>query len=998
MEKHSGREESDSQRLQDDLTIIYQNHVLDKPSRLAPFLAILRNLKPAIRGSGRLSQWWDRLAIPILNKLGEEKGLAEEARNALLAILVYDEDEEDADSVATSAAISENLLEIYLQKHALASEEFDEEARFVEGQLQKILVAFGKKRPKAFLTTLDKFFVKKEHRIEVLGLLCEFMGHQPPHLYLLLQTPLFGNLLKCLQTDTSTRAISLAMTALIMFLPHIPTSLAKHLPAMFNIFSRMLFWDRERRALSEPIVDDIDDNENEIPIRSTNGDWDKLSFLLDSEDENVPELTHYFTFLYGLYPLNLMSYIRKPQKYLRHASFPGADDLDVEPTEMRQRSEAFRRVHLLHPNFYEMTIEDELTNNHRWMKSEAADVVAECMALYSPGEEEHSYASRSRAPGTYKKAEDNADIPNELLQEELDALTPYQSRHTSWRNTRSTAVASPVPCNLPGLHRKVSQTSQSMPSIPDSPTIQATERLNGPDSPTLPPHILSSPPSHLLQDMLSSAKSMKTSSLYQTLTNDSVVSLADSTNPDTSFHVDAYLQSLSREHPVNRSPSLRPTHHDPSLRAAYQRREIQLLRNDLTFERYLKRQHLSHIGLLRRKQIREARVEAETQNLINSNRSLRTKLEDAKKNMLQLKKETEKSKAHARKWEADLTSKLRILREDQKKWTKEREELNFEVTKLSRDTARLRDLVVSAESKELLSQQKMQSIASSLDELERLRGEVDKLTRSLRTFEAAECQAAQDKAREEAALREVDILKMQLRARDEELLKSASAFENELRDARKGAGDAILGRTRSGIPQEVFDAGLEASRKRIQEMKNAHDHLLGRFNQLAHSYVAVREELDRQRHVKDNDDEEDEQPALLSGRPRVDKIDTRTRSPSPMAAAFQRRRNHTLDANFESPTHLIGVASQAGHSTTNSPTEMRSPVNRGRTESSIQGLGTAAEGVAAAYYYGGGKGSIGSGDEHSLDALGRPKIKPQSDIRVYGRGKLPPFSVCLTFD
>jgi len=622
----------------------------------------MRNFKPVLRGSGRLLLWWEKLAIPIINKLGEEKGLAEEAKNTLLDILV--EDEEDEDSIATSSRITDDLIGIWLKNNNIAMTEFDDQARFVEGQMQSILLAFGRRRPKTFLTAINKFFVRKDSRILTLGLLCEFIRHQPPHLHQLLQTPLFDNLLRCLQIDTSTRAISLAMTALVMFLPHIPSSLGAHLPALFNIYSRMLFWDRERRAASVT-SDEPDDEKREEPRPVSDADrsWTKLPYLLESDDDTVPELLHYFTFLYGLYPINFMSYIRKPQKYLRHANFPGADDLDVEPTEIRERSETFREVHLLHPNFFIMTIESELTDNNRWMKSEAADVVAECMALYSPGEEGLLHASRSKGLVTHKTLEQDVDIPEEPLLDEPSNLTPYQSRHTSWRNTQSTAVASPEPyrtSHLPGLNRKASQTSQSIASIADSPALQPTDRII--DSPTLPPQLMSG---HVaLKDILTSQASAR-GSMYRSMTNDSVQSFTDSHNPDNPFHVDADFESLARA-PVPRSPSLRPTHADPSIRISYLHREIQLLHNDLNFERYLKQQHLSHIGQLRRKQIREARVEAETQNLINSNRALKSRVEELKKSMLQMKRETEKSKSHSRKWEADLSSKLRLLREEQK--------------------------------------------------------------------------------------------------------------------------------------------------------------------------------------------------------------------------------------------------------------------------------------------------------------------------------------------
>jgi solute carrier family 25 protein 16 len=151
LEKHPNPEESDSQRLQDELLNVYQTSILDKPSRLAPFLSILLQLNPNLSGSGRLLQWWDKLSVPVLNNISVEKGLAAMARKTLLEILVYEEDEENAkteDARTTSKVLAESLLATYIAKTKAALEEFDDHAKFVAGRIQVTLVAFGKKRPK----------------------------------------------------------------------------------------------------------------------------------------------------------------------------------------------------------------------------------------------------------------------------------------------------------------------------------------------------------------------------------------------------------------------------------------------------------------------------------------------------------------------------------------------------------------------------------------------------------------------------------------------------------------------------------------------------------------------------------------------------------------------------------------------------------------------------------------------------------------------------------
>lgn len=820
---------------------------------------------------------------------------------------------------------------------------------------------------------IDKFVVRKDSRIPALSLLGEFFRHQPPHLHQLLQTPLFHNLLRCLQIDTSTRAICLAMTALVMFLPHIPISASKHLPALFNIYTRLLFWDRERGAVSLEIPPENDDEDGGKSVLETeNGTWEKLPYLLESEDDTVPELLHYFTFLYGLYPINFMDYIRKPQRYLRHANFPGADDLDVEPAEIRQRSETFRQVHLLHPNFFHLTIESELTDNHRWSRSSAADVVAECMALYVSSEDGNEHDLRQRKVA--KKVELSTDFPDQPLLER-DPATPFQSRHTSWRNTTSTAVASPEGLRLNMPQRKSSQHSQSMPSIAAAPSLPPDDRI---DSPTLPPRGGSSNTSHQLSDLLASTRPTR-GSLYKSLTNDSVASLALSNTIEDPTHVDAYLASLARED-IPRSPSLRPTTVPPSqnsLTVAYLHRDIQLLKNDLNFERYLKQQHLSHIGQLRRKQIREARVEAETQNLINSNRGLKSKLEEAKRLNAQMKKETEKSKTHSRKWESDLSVKLRVLREEQKKWNMEREQLNKDLSVAIDNAKALRLIVVTSERNELNAKQKVASVEASLDELDRLRAEVEKLTARIRSYEAGERDALQAKENEIAALHRIELLQMELRVRDEELLKTKEAYEEEICMIQSSqvqdefaVGENVHENRQSRqaiLTHEVIDSALATSRARIIDLKKAHNHLLGRYNQLQSSYVDLRERLQQVTSL--------DEPLLSGGISNVQSpVRTNSRrvhaSPTPEPYDYvSSPPTGPLPAVPNRPSRLDTTQ----RSNSNTPTDGRSPTAGGSTSyfASPRPFSPSAGGKAGA--------------EH--DAYSKPKIKPQSEVRIYGRGE-----------
>lgn len=161
----SSPDEAESDRLQEDLLDIYEKHISDRPDRLAPFLRILRNLKPVLQGTHRSLQWWDKLSTPILTHLGTEKELADDATETVLEVLLFDEDLEEGrihEAQDTSDGVAGSLLAIWLENTMIAEEKFDQYAVAVVKQAQLLLTEFGKKkprvRPQAFVySTLLRF-------------------------------------------------------------------------------------------------------------------------------------------------------------------------------------------------------------------------------------------------------------------------------------------------------------------------------------------------------------------------------------------------------------------------------------------------------------------------------------------------------------------------------------------------------------------------------------------------------------------------------------------------------------------------------------------------------------------------------------------------------------------------------------------------------------------------------------------------------------------------
>jgi len=779
-----------------------------------------------------------------------------------------------------------------------------------------------------------------------------------------------------------------------MFLPHIPNDIATHLPSLFNVYRRILFWDRERalRIISPEAQPDHADPEKHVAQANetkVDPEWEKLSYFFESDNETVPELLHYFTFLYGLYPINFMSYIRKPERYLRHANFHGRDDVEVQPTEIRQRSEPFRQAHLLHPNFYTMTIDSELTDLNRWMNSEASDVIARCTALYRPlSQGLNSQQERPSTEGLPDATEtiivngDASDQP--LLSRDDEGMDEFRrvssdAPSASWRNTTSTVVDTPDESRRQSSAERKPSQSTSMP-IADSPTLGPLEMQT--DSPTLPPQLLLTDS----QERLESAQ-MFQRGLQQSLPNESEISFISSQHREPSI-ADSYLQSMEK-YQAPGSPSLRPSPTEGDSTIASLRREILLLKNELNFERYLKQQHLSHIGQLRRKHVKQATVEADAQNLINSNKMLRIKLDEAKNTTIQMKKESEKSRSRAGKWEEQLTLKLRALKEEQKKWHVETEALRRDLESSQASNNEYKLLIVKREAEALASRQKVQSIEGNVDEIERLRAEVEKLTGLLRTHEAKEVQIERAKASEALALTKVDILEMKLKARENELEivkrtadREMDALQVELEKAKLDMQDQI--------PQNfqlMLDNALAVSRLKLMEAQKAHGHLLMKFNKLHGQYLALK------------DHRTPDEP-LLSSRGDDSYYDFGSSYPpggSPPIRRTIRRRGLSDPDLGERNSHSFGSPSEDSvtyfpirparvDTTVSAPRPSSQDESRGPSKS-LSGSGTISHmrsGSADSAQANAGLNLTATGV--SLDGAGKPKIKPSSDIRVYGRG------------
>jgi len=263
-----------------------------------------------------------------------------------------------------------------------------------------------------------------------------------------------------------------------------------------------------------------------------------------------------------------------------------------------------------------------------------------------------------------------------------------------------------------------------------------------------------------------------------------------------------------------------------------------LLRNDLNFERYLKQQHLTHIGQLQRRHIKESADAAETQNLIMANRTLKARLAKANELYAQLKKETLTSRSQSKKWEAELSSKVKSYREESKTWHTDEEQLRYDLKKAQQDCEHLKTMVQKAEAELLITQHRARQLEFELEDLKSVRRDLE--------AKQEEALAYKDRSKELDALlqqrdqhrSDLEEANMRLNSREHERGTALKAYEQRIRDleTRLQAASERADATPNGqIPanvQQMMDSALAASNTKLEQLKKAHRRLFEHYTEL----------------------------------------------------------------------------------------------------------------------------------------------------------------------
>jgi hypothetical protein len=216
----------------------------------------------------------------------------------------------------------------------------------------------------AFLMQVFHCYASPSSRLQLIGLLNRYTTEPlfEQHACVLAAHPLMSSILTSLLVDNSTTACTISLTMLTKLLPIFSvkdhSTLKRILPQLFAILARILCWcERGPPApVHSPIIASGEEHntaEGEYPIRATEGSsvldanpdlqWERLELSLDSTAAPGPTPKQYFTFLYYLFPCNLIAFLRDPVGYLneRHVERPYAVDWEdaIDHEQVKTKSE-----------------------------------------------------------------------------------------------------------------------------------------------------------------------------------------------------------------------------------------------------------------------------------------------------------------------------------------------------------------------------------------------------------------------------------------------------------------------------------------------------------------------------------------------------------------------------------------------------------------------------------------------------------------------------------
>ncbi|KAA1469542.1 hypothetical protein DENSPDRAFT_816598 [Dentipellis sp. KUC8613] len=683
------------------------------------FLSVLYHLTPVLSPTSLISTWFELILRPALREPKLPNTAIAQAKDLVLTALK----QKDENYSEKQGEFRRRILDLYLLDafNEGSGEDMLEWADLPQAQREKrnvwksnledILVKFGMDEPQALLTQVFHCFLSPSSRLQLLNLMDQFTC-QPDFIEsqaaVLASHPLMQSMLTSLLVDNSTTVFSIALKIvaklITVFAVKECNQLKRMLPRLFAIYARLICW-QERQPVDVEDGASSDDSEGTASGMhhhavegsraldiSPDFQWQRLEMIFDATAAPAPSPKRYFSILYYLYPCNLLSFLRRPAEYLveKNEECPYSTDWEeaLDEDQIKTKSEILLREHITHPLIIWRTATSELTEPEFFASYEVNRIISESMLLQNQNSRlVFEIHDRNHEPSTSEEHK-NPDPPPNIISPEADKLSPD-------------SIAS------------------------------ATPRIGHPN--------LARPPSKIqisLQEMVNTSIALKTGLDYE-LTDPTPVwpysffpsnpMSSSASSEDDSTCVDSQKSSPERDGKV-------PSHIMEAM--AGLQREVLLLRNELNFELWIKRENVKRIGRLFRTQILSRNAEAERQALHNKLREYKLQVNKLQRQLKEHEKQTILTKTKNQEWIDGQQKKIQDLREKKKKWTSETAALRLAEEQLRAHFAAQGALLAEAEKRVFELETAKKESTHKIDRLHDYEKRIEQLTALQKMWDA----------------------------------------------------------------------------------------------------------------------------------------------------------------------------------------------------------------------------------------------------------------------
>ncbi|KIY68612.1 hypothetical protein CYLTODRAFT_421458 [Cylindrobasidium torrendii FP15055 ss-10] len=639
----SSRAVVDPDALEDDLFKLHRDVDHITPRHTEIFLAVLYHLRYILSPVSVITTWFDLVLRPALRQPQLSAAALNEATELVVAALEIESEDDELQS--KTAGLRRQIVNLYLLDafndgsgdDVILRAEMEESERQTKERwktnLERVLITHGLHRPEALMTELATQFTTPSTRLQIFTLLNLYTSHQDFNKSAstlasrLASHPLTELLLLSLILDNSSTTCSTGLTLLVKLLPlfavHASSNLKEILPQLLVILMRVVCWrDRTSAGVELDILRPPPTLEVKADI-----EWECLEATFDTGVPAIPSPRRFFTFLYYLFPCNVLRFLRTPHLYLEECTYqsPFTQDWDqvINANELKENVENLLRSHQCHPLIIWRDSEEELATRNFWFNYDVARISTEAMLL------------------------DSTNMALAIRAREAEAL-PQQDQ--------------PIPIIIPE------------PELPSEDTDSSTATSESHHRPSSTPRVS-------LQEMINTSVALKSNLnvIIEGSTGQWPAALFGAPHRDLGSRPPSVMTMASR--PASALGSIRSIqtldempHHVGQAIATLQR-EVVLLRNELNFELWLSRENIQHVGRLYKDRNLTTSVEGERQALFNKMRTYRAQVQKLEKELDDQREQASSAKNKYAEWNTELQSKLAKLRKDKEMWMKETAQL-----------------------------------------------------------------------------------------------------------------------------------------------------------------------------------------------------------------------------------------------------------------------------------------------------------------------------------